>query len=214
MGEVRYTRRRFIGVAGALLAGGAGLWGVLAGRGRGGRAVSGPAGSTLSFPINTVDTVPNIPAAAWVVRVDGLVEQPLLLDHAAWLALSRHEEKVTFTCVEGWSVDNVVWSGVTPATLLEKARVRPEGRFVTYHAYDGTYSDSLDLAEALDPETILADTIDGAPLPAEHGGPLRLVVPRQMGYKSVKWVVRIEVTARQERGYWERRGYPVQAPVR
>jgi DMSO/TMAO reductase YedYZ molybdopterin-dependent catalytic subunit len=211
--RVRYTRRWFIGLTAGLVAGGAGVWGLLSSRSRSSGRVSGPSGLVDSFPINTVDTIPNVPAESWVLSVDGLVERPLRFDRAAWLALPRHQEKVDFTCVEGWTVDNVVWAGVTPAVLLERAKLKPEGRFLTFHAYDGTYTDSLDLAEALDSETILADTIDGAPLPAEHGGPLRLVVPRQMGYKSVKWVVRIEVTAQQERGYWERRGYAVQAPV-
>ena len=73
---------------------------------------------------------------------------------------------------------------------------------------------SLALAEARAPETLLADSLDAAPLPAAHGGPLRLVVPSQLGYKNVKWVVRLEVTATRAQGYWERNGdYPSEAPV-
>jgi len=60
---------------------------------------------------------------------------------------------------------------------------------------------------------LLADTLDGAPLPDDHGGALRLVVPAQMGYKSVKWVTRIELVDRLAKGYWEQRGYPVEAPI-
>ena len=89
-----------------------------------------------------------------------------------------------------------------------------QGQFVTFHAYGGSYTDSLALAEAQEPETLLADRLDGAPLPAAHGGPLRLVIPSQLGYKNVKWVVRLEVTASRAEGYWERTGgYPAEAPV-
>ena len=77
----------------------------------------------------------------------------------------------------------------------------------------GVYSDSIPLELVGDPLTVLADRIDGQPLPADHGGPLRLVVSRQLGYKSVKWVDRIEVTDKPVTGYWERRGYPMDAPI-
>ncbi len=64
-----------------------------------------------------------------------------------------------------------------------------------------------------DPQTMLADALGGQPLPHEHGGPLRLVVPVQLGYKNVKWVSRLEVTDEQRAGYWESYGYPEDAPV-
>ena len=76
------------------------------------------------------------------------------------------------------------------------------------------YTDSLSLVEAQAPETLLADVLDAAPLPAAHGGPLRLVIPSQLGYKNVKWVVRVEVTAQRAIGYWEATGgYASEAPV-
>ena len=73
-----------------------------------------------------------------------------------------------------------------------------------------TSSLPLDLATTT---TLLADTLDGAPLPPRHGGPLRLVVPKQLGYENVKWVVRMEVTDAPVPGYWEQRGYPQNAPA-
>ena len=99
--------------------------------------------------------------------------------------------------------------------LLSLAKPQTGGQFVTFRAYGGTYADSLTLAEAQAPETLLADSLDGEPLPAAHGGPLRLVIPSQLGYKNVKWVVRLEVTAQRGQGYWESHGdYPAEAPVR
>jgi len=132
----------------------------------------------------------------------------------AWKALPRFEETADFHCVEGWSVDALRWGGVTLATIPTRAKVRPDGTYVVFHAYTDEYLDSLPIGLANDPQTVPADTLDGQPLPAQHGGPLRLVVPKQLGYKSVKWVTRIEVTAKPVTGYWEQRGYPQYAPVK
>lgn len=215
--RLRYSRRWFIGlVASALAAAVAAL--KLVPRGHAAPGVRSTIGGRLKgvlsdWPVNTADRVPSLAANQWVVTVDGLVEQPLAIDHSAWLALKRVDEKVNFHCVEGWTVDNVVWGGVHLATILAGAKPKAEGRFITFHAAGGIYSDSLTMAEALQPQTMLVDTLDGQPLPREHGGPLRLVVPDQMGYKSVKWVQRLEVTSTQAIGYWERQGYPVEAPV-
>ena len=132
----------------------------------------------------------------------------------AWRALARFDETTDLHCVEGWSVSDVKWGGVAPAVILRLARARPEGAFVVFHAYTGEYIDCLPLDLANDPQTILADTMDGAPLPTQHGGPLRLVVPKQFGYKSVKWVTRIEVTDKLVLGYWEKRGYPSNAQLK
>ena len=212
--RLRLSRRWFLllaaGAAAALIAalglehGGA--------RRRGG---SGPAGLLDNFPVlNVEDGPPPVAAANWVLEVDGLVESPLHLERGAWLALPRIQETRDFHCVEGWSVDHVGWEGVRVADLLAQARPQAAAQFVTFHAYGGTYTDSLTLAEANAPETLLADTLDGAPLPGAHGGPLRLVIPSQLGYKNVKWVVRLELTATRAQGYWERNGdYPAEAPV-
>jgi DMSO/TMAO reductase YedYZ molybdopterin-dependent catalytic subunit len=216
----RHSRRRFLVLGGSLIAGlvaavKLGLWGA------GGSRSHIPAGASSrlrslleSFPVLHVEPVPNVPPEKWVITVDGLVDKPLTVDYATWRELARKDELVDFHCVEGWSVDNVTWGGVPPVVLLARAKVRPEGKFVTFHAYGGRYTDSLPLADATGPQTLLADTLDGEPLPADHGGPVRLVIPSQLGYKNVKWVDRLEVTAAQATGYWEQSGYPVNAPVR
>jgi len=214
--RLRLSRRRFLivsaGVAAAVVAAlGLDRAGSLT---RSGKSSSGPAGLLAGFPVLNVESGPPPTSAAdWVVVVDGQVERPQRFDRTAWLALPRTQETRTFNCVEGWSVDHVGWEGVRVADVLRPAVPLAGGAFVTFHAYGATYSDSLPLAQAQAPETLLADTVDGEPLPGDHGGPLRLVVPSQLGYKNVKWVVRLEVTASQEQGYWEARGYPADAPV-
>ncbi len=182
---------------------------------KGSRSVgSGPASLLDNFPVLNIESgPPKVAAPSWVVTVDGLVDSPQRLDHNAWLALPRTQETRDFHCVEGWSVNHLGWEGVRVADLLSLAKPQPAGQFVTFHAYDGSYSDSLTLAEAQAPDTLLADSLDGAALPPAHGGPLRLVIPSQLGYKNVKWVVRLEVTATRAQGYWEGNGYPAEAPV-
>ena len=214
-GSVRYSRRRLL-VAGGLAAAGvaAGLAGL--------RRLSEPANESgdgaprspsASFPVRSIEDTPDLPLTSWSLTVDGLVDEPLTIDHATWSSLERLAETVDFHCVEGWSVDDVRWGGVAPAVILRRAGVRPEGAWVVFHAYTGEYTSSVPLDLVNDPQTVLADTLNDAPLPPEHGGPVRLVVPDQLAYKSVKWVTRMEVTDASRSGYWEDRGYPDDAPV-
>ena len=213
-GGPRYTRRWFLVIGGAFVAAIIGVYELFLRGGSGGGATKSISNLFADFPLNNVEDVPHKSWEQWSIKVDGLVDTPMTIDGAAWKALPRYEETVDFHCVEGWSVDNVKWGGVTPATVLDKAGVKPEGTFVVFHAYTGEYADSLPMELARDPQTVLADTLDGQPLPADHGGPVRLAVPKQLGYKSVKWVTRIEVTDKPVDGYWEQRGYPANAPVR
>ena len=209
---VRYNRKWFLVLGGVAVAGVVGLFAGL--KKLAGSEQGGPLSDMFGpFPVRSAEDVPDVPAAEWVITIDGLVDQPLKIDHATWSSLQRLDETVDFHCVEGWTVENVRWGGVTPARLLEKAGVKPEGKFAVFHAYGGAYLSSVPLYLVTAPKTVLADTLDGEPLPARHGGPVRLVVPDQLGYKNVKWVERIEITDAARAGYWEKRGYPEDAPI-
>ena len=216
-GAVRYSRRRLLVLGGAFAAG---VAAVIAGvRAFGGPSevadkVGGPVADQFgTFPVRSVEDVPDVPPEQWVVTVDGLVERPLTVDRALWSSLPRVDETVDFLCVEGWGVDDVRWGGVAPSTVLDRAGVKPEAKYAVFYAYGGVYLSTLPLDLVRDSQTLLADAMAGAPLPPKHGGPLRLVVPRQLGYKSVKWVERIELTDKVKTGYWESRGYAEDAPV-
>ena len=222
--QLRFTRRRLLVLGGAAAAGVAATiagvrgWSSSGGPSGGSAAGGGSAGSGIAdFPVLSVESPPDVQPADWVLKVDGQVERPLTIDRATWSGLQRLNETRDFNCVTGWTVDNVRWGGVAPSVLLGQAGVKSGAEYVAFHAlgHDGTeYLSSLPMDLVMAPDTVLADTLDGAPLPARHGGPLRLVVPRQLGYKNVKWVVRIEVTEQLLPGYWEQRGYPENAPVR
>ncbi len=214
-GAVRFTRRWFIAGAIALVAAAAGLVEILrrdASRTKG--LVTAPETLLGAFPVRSVERQP--PTADpedWVVTVDGLVTTPLTVERATWRTLERLDETVDFDCVEGWSVGDVRWGGVAPGVLLDMAGALPVATRVTFHAAGGVYRDGLPMDLVRDPRTVLADEMNGEALPPAHGGPLRLAVPGQLAYKSVKWVERLEVTDAPVEGYWERRGYPADAPV-
>ena len=216
--ETRHSRRRFLILGGAFVAGIVGAYEVITrvggSGGSGGGASKAVKNLFADWPALNIEDVPDRTLDQWSIKVDGLVDRPLTFDAAAWRALPRFEETVDFNCVEGWTVGNVKWGGVTPAAILDKAGVQATGKYVVFHAYTGEYVDTLPISAARDAKTVLADTLDGQALPADHGGPVRLVVPTQLGYKSVKWVTHIEVTDKPVEGYWETRGYPSYAPVK
>jgi DMSO/TMAO reductase YedYZ molybdopterin-dependent catalytic subunit len=149
--------------------------------------------------------------------VAGAVERPLTLSLAD---LSRFEQRTQITrhdCVEGWSVIGK-WSGAPLGAVIDAARPSAGARYAVFHCMDRDdqgepYYESLDLAQAQQPQTLLATSLNGAALDPDHGAPVRLRVPTQLGYKSAKWVKEIELVADFRRiaggrgGYWEDQGY-------
>ena len=137
--------------------------------------------------------MPPFDPTSWRLVVDGLVSRPLALSLSDLLALPRVIQESDFRCREGWQVKDLRWAGVRISHLLSAVAPLPLARYVTIHA--GPYTAALSLQEAELPEVLLATDLDGAPLPLEHGGPVRLVVPAEWDcFTSVKWVQRLEVT--------------------
>ncbi|MCL6452592.1 MAG: molybdopterin-dependent oxidoreductase [Alicyclobacillus sp.] len=188
------------------------------------RALARPTGqaSAAATPSNQL---PDFPEYYTVVRppypvmkltdyrltVDGSVAHPAVLTWQDIQQLTFATETVDFHCVTGWSVPNVRWHGFTIQSLVN--RVQPQGhvKYVHFYSFDGAYSECLQLAEALDPSVLLATTINNQPLPVVQGFPVRLVVPKMYGYKSIKWVNRVVFSERPIEGFWEQRGYPTEA---
>lgn len=152
--------------------------------------------------------------ATWTLKISGLVEKPLTLSFAQLLALPRQNQITDFHCVEGWSVFDVPWNGVHIDNIIELVRPTSEASHLTLRCFSDVYTESLPLAVAREPRSLLAYGIDEMSLPLTHGFPLRMVVPRQYGYKNAKWVKEIEFTNAPIDGYWEQRSYPNDAPVR
>ncbi len=161
------------------------------------------------FRIRSVEQNPVFDPNTWKLTIDGLVSIPLAISYDELLKLESEEQVSDFHCVEGWSVENVKWKGVRLNVLFNKAGIKPEAVFATFHSASGIYKDSLSIKESLEPDVILAYMMNDGPLPEEQGLPLRLVMPRMFGYKNVKWVNRITITKEQETGFWENLGYKI-----
>jgi DMSO/TMAO reductase YedYZ molybdopterin-dependent catalytic subunit len=153
------------------------------------------------------NTMPRFDPASWRLRIDGLVEKPVELDHAQLLALPRAEQVSTFHCVTGWIVDDVHWAGVRFHDLLAEAKPQRQAKALRFVSAERPYDDYLSLDQVALSDVMLAYEMDGAPLKREHGAPVRAVIPEMYGYKNVKWVERIELVADPADGYWEQRGY-------
>ena len=161
---------------------------------------------TLKFPVLTFGEIPHVDLRHWRLKVWGLVENPLELNWQEFQALPRKQIHVDIHCVTRWSILDTDWEGVPFSVIAEIVRPRPEAITVMQHAY-GDYTTNMLLEELLNDEVILADTLGGKPLPREHGGPMRLVVPKLYFWKSAKWLNGLEFIDRNTRGFWEQYGY-------
>jgi DMSO/TMAO reductase YedYZ molybdopterin-dependent catalytic subunit len=156
------------------------------------------------FRIYTVtDGYPSRSDAAYRLTVDGRVDRPMVLSLADLQALPATYLVRDFQCVTGWRVPKVPWQGVALSVLLDRAGVQPSGTALRFESFDGLYTESLTLAEAYRPDVIAAYSMLGSPVSRQHGGPVRLYVAPMYGYKSLKWLSRIEVVNQVEPGYWE-----------
>ena len=157
--------------------------------------------------------------ASFRLTIDGMVKKPLSLTLDEIKAMPSRIQITLHSCDQGWSAIGK-WTGVPLSLLLQAAELTPDARYIVFHCMDqlergpnGFYYESIDLFDALHPQTILAYGMNGKALPVQHGAPLRLRVERQLGYKQAKYVQRIEITDRFSHiaggrgGYWEDRGY-------
>lgn len=167
-----------------------------------------PPGQKLvrDWPVLDLGTQPLVTVVKFRLDVDGAVRRPLSLRWDEYRALPRTELVSDIHCVTQWSRYDNRWSGVAARTLLEMAEPKEEARHVVFHAYDG-YTTNVRLEDFDQPDVLLADTWNGEPLAREHGGPLRVIIPRLYFWKSAKWVRRVEVVIADRPGFWEQRGY-------
>lgn len=143
------------------------------------------------------------------LTVDGLVDEPFTLTYDELRAMPPTMLTKDFQCVTGWRVPDTKWTGVTLSRLLDRAGVKPNGKALRFVSFDGAYTESLTLEQARRPDVIVAYDLAGKPLSSDHGGPARLYVAPMYGYKSCKWLERIEVVDHVIPGYWEDNGYDV-----
>ena len=167
-----------------------------------------PPGQTLvqDWPVLDLGVQPDVSKDKFRLRLEGLVENRLALDWDGFMALPQTEMVRDIHCVTQWSRYDNRFTGVLARDLLDFARPKSTARFVSLTCYDG-YTTNLALDEFAEADVMFAHSWEGAPLARQHGGPVRLVLPKLYFWKSPKWVTRVELLLEDRPGFWEVRGY-------
>ncbi len=158
-------------------------------------------------------SVPRKGPDTYRLTVGGLVDRPATYTLDALRALPQTRIVRDVQCVTGWRVPHTAFEGVRLSRLLDAAGVQPDARAVRFTCFDGAYSESLTLQQARRADVMVALRMRDAPIEHAHGGPVRLYVAPMYFYKSAKWLSGISVTSDVRPGYWEERGYDVDAWV-
>lgn len=161
------------------------------------------------FPINAyLNQSPDVDLATWTLDVQGAVARPGAYRLADLHSLPKVEQITRHVCIEGWAVIGS-FGGARLSDFLQNAGMDPAARFVEVECADDYY-ESLDIATALHPQTLLCYEMYGQPLTPDHGAPVRLQMPTKLGYKQAKHLVTLRVSnvLGKRRGYWVDQGYP------
>jgi DMSO/TMAO reductase YedYZ molybdopterin-dependent catalytic subunit len=163
---------------------------------------------TVKWPVLDASGPPEISLDRWRFSVAGRVARPIGWSWEEFQKLPRVKVFSDFHCVTRWSRLGNLWEGVSTRELIERAGgALADARFVLAQGYDGGWTTNLPLEDFLAEDALVAFRHDGEPLPAEHGGPARLIVPRLYAWKSAKWISGVELLDRDQPGFWERNGY-------
>ena len=162
---------------------------------------------TKKWPVLDAHGTPDVDLETWRFEVGGLVENPQSWSLDEFLQLPSVKVYADFHCVTRWSRLDNVWGGVPARELARIVGVRAEARFVVASAYDFGWTTNLPVEYFMAEDSLLAWSHDGEPIPAEHGGPVRLVVPQLYAWKSAKWIKGLTFLAEDAAGFWEEGGY-------
>jgi DMSO/TMAO reductase YedYZ molybdopterin-dependent catalytic subunit len=175
--------------------------------------------SRVFYRIDIDPIPPQIDLAHWTLNISGKVNSPFVVDQNSLMTLPVTDEYATLECVSntidppGGLISNAKWTGVNISTILKRAGVAPEAKYVVFHCADG-YTVGVPLESALASGALLAFKMDDQPLPAEHGFPLRAIVPGIYGMMNAKWIREIELTDQVYLGYWQERGWTNDAMIK
>ena len=162
---------------------------------------------TRKWPVLDAHGTPRVDLEAWEFTVGGLVERPQQWSLDAFLQLPPVRVLADFHCVTRWSRLDNVWGGVATRTVAELVGVKPEAKFVSVSAHDYGWTTNLPVEYFLAEDSLFAWSHDGQPIPPDHGGPVRLIVPQLYAWKSAKWVKGVRFLEEDHAGYWEEGGY-------
>jgi DMSO/TMAO reductase YedYZ molybdopterin-dependent catalytic subunit len=159
-----------------------------------------------NFPVLDLGVRPQVPLDKWQLKVHGAVENPVTLSWEQFLGLPQFEDVSDFHCVTTWSQFDMKWEGVSFLAIAELVRSKSEAAHVFFKSYDG-YSTNNSIEACLDDDVLIAHKWNGQPLPAEHGGPARVIIPKRYAWKGAKFIREILFLERDLPGFWEVRGY-------
>jgi DMSO/TMAO reductase YedYZ molybdopterin-dependent catalytic subunit len=162
---------------------------------------------TVKWPVLDAGGPPQLSTMKWSLNILGLVKRPAQWTWNDFQALPRTKVFADFHCVTRWSQLDNLWEGVSTREIAKHVEISPEAKFVIAHGYDNDWTTNMPLDAFLAEDALLADKRNGEPLSIEHGGPLRLIIPRLYAWKSAKWIRAIEFLREDEAGFWEREGY-------
>ncbi len=163
---------------------------------------------TKKWPILTYEDTPRFDAAKYRFKVWGAVEEPLELTWDELQALPRTNLRTDIHCVTTWSRFDNDWEGVSVREILARVKPKPEAKFVMAHSFSSMgYTTNMPLSDFDDDDVLIAFKHDGEDLTPDHGGPVRLLVPKLYFYKSAKWLSGLEFMEQDRPGFWEIRGY-------
>ena len=162
--------------------------------------------TTNGWPVLDLGVHPSVSLKDWTLTVGGPIERPLVWSWEEFLGQPRVRTVSDFHCVTSWSTFDNPWEGVSFRHLISIVRPFPTARFVLFSSYDG-YTVNLPLDACDDDDVLMVDTWKGLPLTKEHGGPVRVIVPKRYAWKGAKWLKTITFAEEDKPGFWEVRGY-------
>ena len=158
------------------------------------------------WPVLTAEVTPRLDPELWTMTVDGLVDDSRTWSWREMHALPQSDYNGDIHCVTTWSLLATSFGGVSVDLLLDAARPKPQATHVLATSTTG-YTTNLPLSHLTGGQAWVVWTHDGKPLPREHGGPVRLLVPHLYFWKSAKWITRLTLLDHDQHGFWERNGY-------
>lgn len=161
---------------------------------------------TDDYPVLSLGPTPKVKPEEWSLKIFGQIENPQKLDWDQFTNLPSTSIEKDIHCVTKWSKFDTHWKGIDFDQIIKLVNPKKTAKFVIFYSYDG-YTTNLPIEDVINGQALIAFEYEHSPIPSEHGGPIRMVIPHLYFWKSAKWLNGIEFSDKDEPGFWEVRGY-------